>query len=76
VAIVNRTFARKFFHGTSPVGRYVNKDSVIVGMVEDVAISPGLEVTAPLASEQGMYIPAAQVDAGELSLLHIWFQPS
>ncbi len=76
VAIVNQTFARKFFHGTSPIGRYVDKDTMIVGMVADVAIAPGLEVTAPLAGEEGMYVPAAQMDAKMLSIVHIWFQPS
>jgi predicted permease len=76
VAIVNETFARKFFHGTSPIGRYVDKDTMIVGMVADVAIAPGLEVTAPLAGEEAMYVPAAQIEAKQLSLLHVWFQPS
>jgi ABC-type antimicrobial peptide transport system permease subunit len=45
-------------------------------MVEDVAIQPGLNVAAPLSSEEGMYIPATQVDPRFLSLLHIWFQPN
>ena len=76
VAIVNQTFARKFFHGTTPIGRYVDKDTMIVGMVADVAIAPGLEVTAPLAGEEGMYVPAAQMDAKMLSIVHVWFQPS
>jgi predicted permease len=76
VAIVNQTFARKFFHGASPLGSYVDKDTMIVGVVEDVAIAPGLEVTAPLAGEESMYIPAAQVDAKFVSLIHVWFQPS
>ena len=76
VAIVNRTFARKFFNGANPVGRYVNKNTMIVGMVEDVAIVPGLDATAPLSGEEAMYIPAAQMDARSLPLVHIWFQPS
>ena len=76
VAVVNRTFARKFFNGTNPVGRYVNKNTMIVGMVEDVAIVPGLDATAPLSGEEAMYIPAAQMDARSLPLVHIWFQPS
>jgi hypothetical protein len=67
VAIVNQTFVRKFFHGTSPIGRYVDKDTMIVGMVGDVAIAPGLEVTAPLAGEEGMYVPATQM---ETKMLH------
>lgn len=76
VAIVNREFARKFFRGGNPVGRYVDKDRLIVGMVEDVAIQPGLNPTAPLSSEEMMYIPATQVDTASLNILHIWFQPS
>lgn len=76
VAVVNETFARKFFHGTSPIGRYVDKDTMIVGVVEDVTIAPGLEVNAPLAGEEAMYIPATQVDGKLLSLVHVWFQPS
>jgi predicted permease len=76
VAIVNQTFTQKFFHGEDPVGRYVNKNTLIVGMVGDVAIQPGLNVTAPLSAEEGMYIPATQVDPRFLGLLHIWFQPS
>ena len=76
VAIVNRTFTQKFFHGKDPVGHYVNKDTLIVGMVEDVTIQPGLNATAPLSAEEGMYIPATQVDPRFLALLHIWFQPS
>jgi predicted permease len=76
VAIVNQTFVLKFFHGASPVGHYVDKDTMIVGVVEDVAIEPGLDPTAPLSDEESMYIPATQVDARSLSLLHVWFQPS
>ena len=76
VAIVNQTFVRKFFHGASPLGHYVDKDKMLVGVVEDVAIEPGLDPTAPLSAEELMYIPATQVDAPSLSLLHVWFQPS
>jgi predicted permease len=76
VAIVNRIFMRKFFHGVNPVGRYVEKNTMIVGVVEDVATAPGLDPAAPLTGEEAMYIPAAQVDAGLLPLVHTWFQPS
>ncbi len=76
VAIVNQAFMRKLFHGANPVGRYVDKNMVIVGVVEDVAIAPGLVAGAPLTGEEAMYIPAAQKDAQSLSLVHVWFQPS
>jgi hypothetical protein len=76
VAIVNQTFARKFFHGTDPVGRYLDQKIRIVGMVEDVPVAPGLDSTDPLTGEEAMYIPAAQMEAQNLALLHVWFQPS
>ncbi len=76
VAIVNRTFANKFFHGENPVGRTLNKGIVIVGVVGDVQLSSGLDLTAPLGTEQTIYVPAAQVSAPMLQLVHIWFQPS
>ena len=75
VAVVNQAFARKFYGGTNPVGRYINKDTVIVGEVADVPVSSGLYEGAPLMSEQAMYIPAAQVNPQALSLVHVWFQP-
>jgi hypothetical protein len=76
VAIVNRAIMRKIFHGANPVGRYVDKNTMIVGVVEDVAIAPALESGAPLSGEQAMYTPAAQFDPQLLSLVHAWFQPS
>jgi predicted permease len=76
VAIINATFARKYFHGSNPVGRYVGDDTMIVGVVEDVAIAPGVDAVAPVMSEETMYVPAAQMEAKHLSLLHVWFQPS
>lgn len=74
VAVVNQAFARKFYGG-DPVGHYVNKDTLIVGEVADVSVSPGIYGGAPLMSEQAMYIPAAQVGPELLSLVHVWFQP-
>jgi predicted permease len=76
VAIVNQTFAKKFFHGENPVGHYVDKTTQIVGMVADVPVAPGLGVEAPVSGEEGMYVPASQEDAHSLILLHIWFQPN
>jgi len=76
VVVVNEAFARKFYGGTNPVGRYINKDTLIVGEVADVCVSSGLYEGAPLMSEQTMYIPAAQVNPRSLALLHVWFHPS
>ncbi len=75
VAVVNQFFARKFYGGTNPVGRYIDKDTLIVGEVANVSVSSGLYDDAPLMSEQTMYIPAAQVNAQFLPVLHVWFQP-
>jgi macrolide transport system ATP-binding/permease protein len=75
VAIVNQSFARKFYGGGNPVGRYVNKDMLIVGMVSDVPISSNLFPVAPLMSEQTLYVPAAQVDTHFLSIVHVFAQP-
>jgi predicted permease len=76
VAIVNRRFVRKFFHGGDAIGRHLDKDSLIVGVVEDVAMAPGIDPVAPLAAEETMYVPAAQMEGRQLALLHVWFQPS
>src|SRR5882724_1844124 len=76
VVVVNEAFARKFYGGTNPVGRYINKDTLIVGEVADVCVSSGLYEGAPLMSEQTMYIPAAQANPQSLALLHVWFHPS
>jgi predicted permease len=75
-AIVNQTFVRKFFHGENPIGRHLNRDRIIVGVVQDVAMAPGIDPVAPLADEQMIYVPAAQMESRQLSLIHIWFQPS
>ncbi len=76
VAIVNRTFVRKFFHGANPVGHYLDKDKLIVGVVEDVPISSGLNPTAPLQGEETIYVPVGQISGRFLAVLHVWFQPS
>jgi predicted permease len=75
VAVVNQAFSRKFYGGTNPVGRYINKDTLIVGEVADVSVSSGLDADVPLTSEQALYVPAAQVNEQYLSLVHVWFQP-
>jgi predicted permease len=75
VAVVNQAFARKFYGGSNPVGRYINKDTLIVGEVSDVSVSSGLYEGAPLMSEQAMYIPAVQVEPQYLSVVLVWFQP-
>jgi len=76
VIVVNQSFARNFYGGTNPVGRYVDKDTLIVGEVADVPLSSGLDPVAPLQTEETMYVPAAQVGGPLLALLHVWLQPN
>ena len=79
VAIVNESFAREILHDPNPVGRMLGTGKIttrIVGVVSDVQVKPGLDAGAPITAERTLYIPAAQVDAHMLALVHIWFQPS
>jgi macrolide transport system ATP-binding/permease protein len=79
VAIINQTFARKFFQVSNPadaIGHIVDKTTRIIGVVADTQLSSGLSDDAvPLISEETMYISAAQVPAPLLGA-HVWFQPS
>lgn len=75
VAIINSTFARKFFPGINPVGLVLDKNALIVGVVSDTQLSSGLNPTAPIQSEETIYIPATQV-AAPMLMVHAWFQPS
>jgi predicted permease len=78
VAIVNRTFARRFFGTLNPIGQPLdNQGTMVVGVVEDVTVAPHSEqVNDPLGSEPMTYIPAAQAPLQMLSVVHAWFQPS
>lgn len=83
VVVVNQTFARKFFHTLNPVGRYLkknDKDLLVIGLVEDMLGSTASrrdETEAPLASDETIYLPAAQIDDPKfLSIVHAWIQPS
>ncbi|MBT9329799.1 ADOP family duplicated permease [Paracidobacterium acidisoli] len=76
VIVINQAFARSYFHGANPVGQILNKDARIVGVVGDVAMAPGIDAVAPLTDEKTVYIPATQVQASLLAVVHDWFQPS
>lgn len=79
VAVVNQALARKFFGGTDPVGRYLDKMQ-IVGVVADTVLSSAGQLnrgSAPLTKEETLYVPAAQVvDARLLSIIHRFLQPA
>jgi predicted permease len=76
VVLVNQSFAKKYFPGVNPVGHTLDKGLLIVGVVGDVQLSPCFDNPSPLSGEETMYIPAAQMEAGMLALVHTWFQPS
>jgi ABC-type antimicrobial peptide transport system permease subunit len=79
VAIVNASFARKFFRSMEVIGRHINLGDdlcTVVGLVGDVTKEPGIQVSAPLATEPMIYVPATQVSGPFLTLVHTWFQPS
>jgi predicted permease len=76
VALVNRTFAHKYYPGMNPIGKTIDNGIVIVGVVGDVQIVSGLDAVAPLQVDESIYIPAAQLDPKVLELVHMWFQPS
>jgi len=80
VVIVNQTFVRKFFAGANPVGRSLDKKMLVIGVVADAVLSSAAKLnegSAPLTSEETIYVPAAQIDdANGLSMMLTWFQPS
>jgi predicted permease len=81
VAVVNRDFAQKFFHGVDPVGRHFkvhdeDNNLTVVGVVENVAKQPGMEAGDPLSTEPVFYLPATQTPQDIVRGAYIWFQPS
>jgi predicted permease len=85
VAVVNASFAKKFFGTTDVAGRHIlipmsRNDSgarmTIVGVVGDVTKSQGIAPTGPLGTEPVFYVPAVQFPEQALVPAHLWFQPS
>lgn len=76
VVVVNELFVRQYLTGGDPIGRSLNKDLMVVGVVEDVAMAPGMDPVAPMQDEATVYMPAAQAPAGLVAMAHVWFQPS
>lgn len=85
VIVVNTAFAKHFFGTTDVAGRHIaiwmgpHSDSprlTIVGVVGDVAKSPGIEDVGPIGIEPVFYVPATQFPAEALGAAHLWLQPS
>jgi len=55
VVVIDQTFARKFFQEANPVGRYLDKNMMIVGVVADTVLSSAARLnagTAPLTNKE------------------------
>lgn len=79
VAVVNETFARKFFQTGSAIGASVQDENAtrqIVGVVSDLQQQPGLSRSGPLAQEPALYVPAAQFSSAGFRMAHTWYAPS
>ena len=79
VAIVNVDFAREFFGEPYPIGRHVqtsDRTYTIVGVAQNVAKTPGMNQTQPMATEPVVYLPATQTAQPLVNIAHVWFQPS
>jgi predicted permease len=78
VAIVNRSFARRYFHGQDPVGLHLggaNATRKIVGVVGDVQQRPDWESLGTIQPMPAIYVPAAQL-SDAVVFVHIWFPTS
>jgi len=79
VAVVNVDFAHAFFEERNPLGRHFQNSGhtyTIVGVVANVAKSPGMSRSAPIGTESVTYLSASQTDQGLVNMAHVWFQPS
>ena len=80
VAVVNESFAVKYFGKPDAVGRHFSTwggpPLTVVGVVGNVTKAPGIDPKAPLATEPVFYVPAAQFGGKGLATVHLWFQPS
>jgi predicted permease len=80
IVLVTEAFAKEYLSKQDPVGSHLdfgNKEiREVVGVVADVQQSSGFGDFGPLAEAPNVYVPVAQVDAGFLKLIHVWFDPS
>lgn len=79
VAVINADFAHNFFGEPYPLGRHVETSKLtytVVGVVENVAKSPGMGSQQPITTEPVLYLPATQTSQGLINVAHVWFQPS
>ena len=80
VAIVNESFAKRYYKGESPIGRRVRTGDVqreIVGIIGDTQQgAAGWGNFGPISPLPCLYFPVSQTSSGFLTMVHTWFQPS
>jgi predicted permease len=81
VAVVNESFARIYSKTEDVMGRVLRLSGVereVVGVVSDVQMRPGFQVTGmvpgPIVASPAIYVPTGQLNPG-LVAAHIWFAP-
>jgi predicted permease len=78
VVIVSEAFVRRFSSNESPIGRQFagNPARTVVGVVGDIQVKAAFGNAGPIAAVPAAYVPASQVNAAFLKMVHTWFSPS
>lgn len=81
IAVVNEEFARRYYEGRGAVGHHINTmgaEREIVGVVGNTrTTTSGYQgYNDPLVTPPIIYVPATQVNASLMKLVHTWFSPS
>ncbi|HUP25122.1 MAG TPA: ADOP family duplicated permease [Thermoanaerobaculia bacterium] len=79
VAIVNEAFVTAYLGDRDALGLRLGaagRERIIVGVAGDVQQRPGWGEYGPLAPMPMVYVPASQVKAEFLELVHTWFTPA
>ncbi|MBZ5556748.1 MAG: ABC transporter permease [Acidobacteriia bacterium] len=78
VVIVNEALVRRFSPDQSPIGRQFagTGGRTIVGVVGDIQTKSGFGNFGPIGAAPAAYVPAAQVNAAFMKMVHTWFSPS
>jgi predicted permease len=80
VAIVNDEFVRRYYDDKQAIGRHLS----VVGAREIVGVVGNTRTTTsgfqgysdPLVTPPIIYVPASQLTAGTINLVHTWFAPA